>query len=230
VKFYFNFIKKYKLHKVGQKYSTMNVLRLILFLLCIGNISCGQTKKEKTKSEAIKLCTEASKLTKFSAERDSCIKALILLDRATQIDSNYYLGYMNKLIFLSSLKLLDKSVLAVTNLIRLEPNAHDIYILRGIFYEKMKDTISSRSDFTKSINICNKVLDTMKTNNKDYEFIMINKAVNLILLDRNNESDIFLKNFSNYQKESELKNITLSMIGLNKFELIDKYYSGRNSH
>jgi hypothetical protein len=58
---------------------------------------------------------------------------------------------------------------------------------------------------------------------------MVNKGVNLILLNRNIEADIFFIKLSNFQKESEIKSITLSMIGMNKFQLIDKYYSGKKT-
>jgi tetratricopeptide (TPR) repeat protein len=207
-----------------------NIIIITATMYLVVNFSCRQSSKTKINPEAVKLCTEATRLSIFAKYPDSSKKALILLDKATEIDSNYYLGYFNKFLFLSNLKQFEKSVLAATNLIRLEPNAHDIYIIRGIFYEKIGDSISSTKDFTKSLNICNKVLDTMKTNNQDYELIMMNRGVNLILLNKNDEADIFLKRINDLQKEGELKNITQSMIGMNKFQLIDKYYSGKNRH
>jgi hypothetical protein len=43
------------------------------------------------------------KMVPFINNRDSAIKALALLDRATSIDTNYFLGYSNKIMFLSQL-------------------------------------------------------------------------------------------------------------------------------
>jgi tetratricopeptide (TPR) repeat protein len=209
----------------------MNTLKLIGIFILLGFCSCGQTnKRQKTNPEAIKLCTEASKLTFYFEDSDSSKKALNLLDSATLIDSNYYLGHFNKLAFLNTLKLYDRAITTVGNLIRLTPNAHDIYIVRGIFSEKIGDTISSSKDFSTSLEICNKVLDTMNLKHRDFEMITMNKGVNLILLNRSNEANVVLLKLSKTQSEGELKNITLSMINSSKKKLIDKYYSDLNSH
>ena len=175
----------------------MNILKLICFFLLFGFYSCGQsTKKNKINSKAIKLFTEASKLMVFVKDIDSSKKALSLLDSSTIIEPDYYLGHFNKLVFLNRLKQFDKAVVTAGNLIRLRPNAHDLYIVRGVFSEKIGDTISSSKDFLNSLKICNSVLDTMNLRNPDYEMIMINKGVNLILLERNSEANILLKKIS----------------------------------
>lgn len=168
-------------------------------------------------------------MVKYLNNADSSKKAIGLLDSATTLDTNYYLGYFNKLMFLNSLKQYDEAILATQNLIRLRPDAHDLYILGGVFCEKNNDTISSKKYFQKSLLICNVVLDTMSFKNSDYEMIMINKAVNLIMLNKNAEANILLKKLGKTQSDGEMKKITLSMMDLNKNQLIEMYYSDKNN-
>ena len=152
-----------------------------------------------------------------------------MLDSATTIDSNYYLGHFNKIMFLNRLSQFDKAILTSKNLIRLRPDAHDLYIICGIFYEKLNDTISSKNYFTQSLRLCNLALDTMQLNSSDYEMFAINKAINLIMLNRNSESNILLTKLSERHENGKMKNITLSMLNLNKKQLIDLYYTDKNS-
>lgn len=69
----------------------------------------------------------------------------------------------------------------------------------------------------------------MQLNSSDYEMLTINKAVNLIMLNRNSESNILLTKLSERQEDGKMKNITLSMLNLNKKQLIDLYYTDKNS-
>jgi tetratricopeptide (TPR) repeat protein len=205
----------------------MTTQKIILVFLLIVLYSCGQNSAEyKVNKNAVNLNKNAMELVKYISNTDSAQKAINLLDSATGIDSNYYLGYFNKLMFLNNLKQYDKAISATKSLIKLRPNAHDLYILNGVFFEKVNDSISSKGCFEKSLAICNSVLGTMNLSNLDYEMIVINKAVNLIMLSKNAEANGLLNKFSKTQQEGKMKNITLSMINLSKKQLIELYYSG----
>ena len=208
----------------------MTTIKFICLFLSLALFSCGQkTTKKKVAPAAIELNNRAMTLVSFVKNIDSSKKAIELLDSATTIDTNYYLGYFNKIMFLNRLEQFDKVVITSKNLIRMRPEAHDLYIVCGIFYEKQNDTISSKSYFTQSLRLCNLALDTMKVNNSEYEMFVINKAVNLIMLNRNTESNILLTKLSEIQGNGKMKNITLSMLNLNKKQLIDLYYTYKNS-
>ncbi len=146
----------------------------LLFLLIV--FSCRQDQKdEKPNPLAVRLNYEAMKMTPFISNSDSTNKAISLLNKATLIDSNYFLGYYNKLIFYSELKQFNNADKTVQKLIKLRPNAHDIYLTAGIIKEQLGDTINAQFYFTKSFDICNKVLDTMSNLNKDYKMLIDNK-------------------------------------------------------
>jgi tetratricopeptide (TPR) repeat protein len=198
--------------------------------LFVGLYSCGQkTTKHKVDKVCVELNNSAMAMVQYLKNTDSSQKAIRLLDSATTLDTNYYLGYFNKLMFLNSLRQHKKAILTTQNLIRLRPDAHDLYIIGGIFCEKINDTISSKNYFQKSLAICNTVLDIMNLKNSNYEMIMINKAVNLIMLNRNSEANILLKKLTGNQSDGEMKKITLSMMNLSKSQLIQMYYSDRST-
>ena len=195
----------------------MTLYKIILLFILIGLYSCGQNDtKHKVDPTAVRLNNNAMTLVKFIDNKDSSKKAITLLDKATAIDSNYFLGYYNKLMFLDQLKQHDKSVLTVNKLIQLRPYAHDLYLTAGIIYERKGDTSSSKIYFEKSLAICNKVLDTIKISNSDYIMLISNKVVNLIMLNRNSERDMMVQEASNQLYDSNLwdKNMGIALNSL----------------
>jgi len=202
----------------------MTSLKFITIFLSITLYSCGQSKTEKKADPTVtELSNKIIPLVNHLGNPDSCRKALLYLDSATTIDSNCFLCYYNKLMFLSSLKQFDKALLAINNCIRISPFAQDLYLTGGILYEKVGDTISSRKYFQKSLTICNKVLDTMSISNRDYEMLLTNKATNLIMLgDQQKASEVF-KQLYDKQTDPDLKNEISSMMKKNKKQLLDSY-------
>jgi tetratricopeptide (TPR) repeat protein len=143
------------------------------------------------------------------------------LDSATQLDSNYFLGYYNKLIFLNQLKQYDKEIITINRLIRLRPNANDLYLTGGITYEKMGDDISSQDYFKKSLSICDKVLDTMNIHDRDYNMLAENKAVNLIMLVQRANGNFVLKQVYQSETDSLEKKWIHSLMNKSKSEIIE---------
>jgi tetratricopeptide (TPR) repeat protein len=202
----------------------MTTLRFITVFLLIGLYSCGQNSlKHKVDPAAVELNYKAMTLVQFISNSDSATKAISLLDKATSIDSNYFLGYYNKLIFYNRLKQFDKAIVTVNKLIQLRPFAHDLYLIGGLLYERIGDTVSSHNYFKKSLEICNNVLDTMSSKNEDYVMLVGNKAVNLIMLGDTAKSNEILKNLYDSQSDKELQKMILSLMNKNRKELIEQF-------
>src|SRR5690349_12858874 len=128
--------------------------RLIILISLSLLFSCTTNeKKVKVDSKAVELNWEANSYVKYLENPDSCRKALALLDQATKIDSNCYTCYYNKLMFYSTLNDYKAGIVAINNLIRLAPNAHDLYLTGGMLYERITDSISSKKYFEKSLSI-----------------------------------------------------------------------------
>lgn len=204
----------------------MSPLNLASILLVIASFSCSQTsKKLPIDAKAINLNYSAMALVPFIENTDSANKAILLLDRATAIDHNYFLGYQNKLIFYYQLKQYDKAIFTVNKLIQLQPSAHDLYLTGGLLYEFTSDTVSSDIYFNKSLGICNSVLDTMKNNNSDYEMFIANKAINLIMLEEKEKANFFLKQFhdglaADKNSDNEIRNWIYSLINKDKKQVM----------
>jgi tetratricopeptide (TPR) repeat protein len=185
-------------------------------------LACGQKSgKHAVDPAAVLLNNQAMKIILYVENKDSATKMIKLLDSATAIDSNYFMGYYNKQIVLNQLKQYEKSIVALQNLIRLRPNANDLYLNGGILYEITGDTISSKLCFQKSLAICKTVLDTMNINNGDYDMLKINMAVNLIMLGQQKEGNALLEKIYENQTDSSLMEFTQSYMNKSKLEIID---------
>jgi len=123
--------------------------------------------------------------------------------------------------FLYSLKQFDKAVETMNECIRINPSAHDLYLTGGILYEKVGDTISSLKYFQKSLAILNPVLDTMNVHHMNYEMLVSNKAINLIMLGENKAGNDLLKSIAERQQEPESRDLTLSYMNKSKKELVE---------
>ena len=208
----------------------MTTLKFITVFLLIALYSCGhQSAKRKINPDAIKLHNKIIPLVNHLDNADSCKKALTYLDSATTIDTNYFSGYYEKLMFLSSLNQFDKAVLTINNCIRIKPYAHELYFTGGILYERIGDTISSKIYFTKSLTILNPVLDTMSVNNRDYEMLIGNKAMNLLMLNEDKLLNDLLSNLSDNQIKLDLKKNILAMKSMDRKELINRMTSDKYS-
>jgi tetratricopeptide (TPR) repeat protein len=155
--------------------------KILLPYLLICFYSCGQKQqKHKTNPEAVSLSNKIVPLVSHLDNPDSCRKALSFLNSATDIDSNCFLCYYNKLMFLYSLKEYDKAITTVKNSIRIHPYDQDLYSTGGILLRKVGDTLESGKYFKKSLAICNNVLDTMSISNESYFSLATTKAVDCL--------------------------------------------------
>lgn len=203
-------------------------MRIHFFIpLCLLGIlllqSCKQeSRKHVTDPKAVALGRKIEPLVQYLNDKDSCRKAIAYLDSATGIDSDYFLGYENKLMFLNRLGDYKSGLAAINQLIRLRPNAHDLYLNKGIFYEKLNDSASAAKCFEKSLSICNAVLDTMSSENRDYSMLVANKICNQILLGQTGEAGkTFEETRKNINEENQV-DVLKQFYTLSRQELLKK--------
>ena len=205
--------------------------KLFIFLLFTTFTSCAQnTEKKKRDPRVTELTKSIIPLVYHLENPDSCLKALSYLDSATALDSNCFLCYQNKIMFLNNLKQYDKIIIANNNLIRIAPNAHDLYMTGGIYYEKVGDAENSKKYFKKSLSICNIVLDTMNRKHRDYVMFTINKATDLIMLEDQKQAKEILKDlYDSEPDDPEWDNIVkkeiLSLMDKNKSQIMEHYFT-----
>jgi tetratricopeptide (TPR) repeat protein len=201
--------------------------RQLTIILIFFLVACVQNPtKHKVNPAAVQLNNRAMTLVLFIDNPDSSKKAISLLDKATIIDSNYFLGYSNKLLFYYQLKQFDKLIWTNNKLIQLRPLAHELYLRGGIFYEEIGDTESAKGYFNRSLKICNAVLDTMNTKNRDFVMLTTNKAINLIMLNDSVRANNILKElYDNRPDDLKFENVEKkyiqSLMNKNKKDLLD---------
>jgi tetratricopeptide (TPR) repeat protein len=205
----------------------MTTLKFTFPFLFIALYSCGQTPtKHKVNPESVRLNNKIIPLISFTNNPDSCRKVLLFLDSATVIDSDDFIAYYNKLMFLYGLKQYDKAINTANELIRLRPNAHDLFMVKGTLLNKIGDTTSANLNFEKSLKICNGVLDTMHETNRDYMMFVMDKAVNLIMLGDSVKANKILKILYDKQPDDPAfdnvdKKYILSLMNKNRIQLMD---------
>lgn len=123
--------------------------------------------------------------------------------------------------FLNSLKDYQKAIFTVNRLLRLKPNANDLYLSGGIYYMKSGDSISAKAYLNKSLQICSQALDTMKADNKEYLSLALNRAINIILLGDQEKGNKLLEQLRDRETNSERKAYIDLFRGKNQPELME---------
>jgi len=203
--------------------------KIILIFLSIGFCSCGQKKTTHAiEPSAIKLNDSALQIAK-SMDDSNHEKAILLLDKATKIDSNFYLAYWNKYVFQSELKQYEKAEQTLKNLIRIKPEDPQTYFVTGMFYENTKDTISSEKYFQHAEILYINIFDTLHLSNKKYGNFCLNRAINLIMSGDTLKGNTFLKKSFNSETNKDYKEYIASFINKNKNQIL-KLFSNPNKN
>jgi|ERR1035437_4668718 tetratricopeptide (TPR) repeat protein len=158
-------------------------MRLILFLLLFGFVACGQQiKKYVPDKKAMHLNDSAMQIVMHSNNDSDCQKAIILLDQATKIDTNYFMAFFHKLSGQLQLKQYSKALETAKHINWIRPNYIDAYVTVGILSEKLGDTVTATKYYNLALDKYNKVLDTMNITNRDYNMLLMYKGIDLILV------------------------------------------------
>ena len=213
-------------------------LNCTIVFLFIAFCSCGQKHKDNPAAIALNKQAMAIMMHASFDDSDSVRKAVLLLDSATAIDSDYFLGYYNKLVFLDELKEYDKALSTVNKLIQLRPYDQNLYTTGGLLCEHLGVSASSPAYFKKSLEICNRVLDpdTMTAKNDNYFLLMTTKATNLYMLnDSLGANETLKKLYNDLQQQpeddfgfiKEEKRTTQWLMNRNKKELMEGLLNGK---
>lgn len=150
------------------------ILNLILILLT----SCSRKdKKEVYNPKAIELNSKAvAQMQKFNND-----SALILFDKAIEIDKTYYLPHANKVGIYIGKKEFEKAMAESEIAIKEKSDYAEGLVFAGMLHEGLGDTLAGKTYYKKSIEIFDKRI----LNPEEKEHIVanrMNRAVSLILL------------------------------------------------
>jgi tetratricopeptide (TPR) repeat protein len=182
---------------------------IILNLTLAITIYCsGQEKKEHYNPKAIEMNNKAAKLMQIG-KNDS---ALILFDKAIEIDKTYYLAHSNKIGIYLDKKDLDKALIESEKCLALKPDYVEGWTLAGLLYDTKGKSSKALNCYNKSIELLDKsIADPNKKNN--IKSNRASRAVSLILMGKETEGKNELR---------KLKSEYPDMIGLDELLKINK--------
>jgi tetratricopeptide (TPR) repeat protein len=156
------------------------ILNLILILLT----SCsGKDKKEVYNPKAIELNNKAVlQMQKFNND-----SALILFDKAIELDKTYYLPNSSKAAIFILRKEYDKALVESEEAIKIKPDFAEGWTFAGMIHDKLGNTETAMEYYKKSVELFDKkiadpVMKTKVFTNR------LNRAFSLILLGQESEA------------------------------------------
>lgn len=202
-------------------------MRQVFYILTILTfISCGETKKKGEANQidkrAIELNDKGIELA-MTFDNDSIKKAIELFDQATKIEPDYYLAYWNKLVFQNHLGQKTEAFETINKLENIRPNNPDLKVTTGVLIELNGDSLSARQKFLQADKIYTSILDTLTNKTDPQKMTLMNKAVNLKFLGREDEGNKILEDIKTETKEENLKEMFETLIRMTRKELIDNF-------
>ena len=168
-----------------EKLKITKAINLIISLLIFISIlqSCnGQDKKPDYNPKAIEFNNKAVQLMQ-RMEYDS---ALILFNKAIEIDKNYYLPYSNMTGIFLSKKQFDKALKASDKVVEIKPDLAEGWTFAGMLYDRQGDSLTAKKYYKRSIEIYD---ERIKNSEKKDQITAnrLNRAFSLILLGQEKE-------------------------------------------
>jgi len=205
----------------------MKRFAILISIICF--LSC-QSSRRRFNAEAIKLNDSAMSLQMknylMALNRyggpDSVRKVQIaLLTKAIEIDTSYFIAYWNKFNCQVQLKQYAGALITGKRLVILRPNDPVNEFLVGKVYDKLGDTIHAKAYYKNYLSYCSSILDTMATSNRQYRFVVEEKAIVLILLGQQQNGKAILKKLFDTEPISMNKPFDSLYMGLTRKDIID---------
>ena len=199
-------------------------LRLILSIVTILTLfSCGQRSKENEASiepKARELNDSAVSLY-MTFDKDNTLKAIELLDKATEIDSDYFLAHWNKYVFQNELNLKDQAFKTLKTLELLSPENPELIMASGAFHENNGVSSTAIEKYRKANNLYESIMDTINKNGIQYLMLESNRAINLIFLGQEVEGREILKELYNNESDEAIREMIQSFLTLSREDFLD---------
>ncbi|MDR1679191.1 MAG: hypothetical protein LBR81_05365 [Prevotellaceae bacterium] len=197
-------------------------MKLIPYILFLFFIACNGTN---TQNKAQQLNDSAVSMS-LLGDTAKVTAAIELLNKATAMQSDYYVAYWNKLIFQRQLGLMDDAFSTLKIMEQLNPENPDLKTMLGSVYEKYKkDTIQAVNKYKEADLLYKSILDTLSSESISYQNMLINYAINTKLLGQENNAKTILTSIiqdSNNEDFNEL--IDASLVRKTRIELLESVF------
>ena len=202
-------------------------MRFIIIFLFFLDSSCAQPvdKLVHTVDPAAKKLNDSA--VSIAMHSYDYTKAVELLDKATQIDSNYFGAYRNKMSFQGLVKPFDADKILVIqkSLNRLRPLDPEYYMNIGMLYFKKGDSLTSSTYFSNALLHFDNILDTMHSTSPGYDVLMMQKAYTLIFQGNDQKAHDLLQKLYDTTKDSVAKEMILPALQKTRKDFISELMS-----
>ncbi len=200
--------------------------QVIYIMTILTFISCGQTENKKEKNlvdeRAKELNNRGIELT-MTYNNDSILKAIDYFNQATELQPDFYLAHWNKFVYQNQLGQITEAFETLKKLETIRPNNPDLKATAGVFIELSGDSLTARQKFLKADQIYMSILDTLTNETDPQKMTLMNKAVNLKFLGREDEGNKILEDIKAETKDENLKEMFETFIRMTRKELIDNF-------
>jgi Tfp pilus assembly protein PilF len=188
------------------------IKNIFILLPIILTVSCITQTDKKNKQEAINLNDQAIKL--MTENPDS---ALILLDKAIEIDNSNYIFHSNKANIFIARKDYARAISSVEKAVEVKPDLAESVMFLGMLYDRNNQNEKAKKQYEKAVIL----YDNRIEKHDQYEQSnRMNRAVTLIFLGQveqgknelkkllsDNPDDMTLQHFQDFDKEMYLNEI-----------------------
>ena len=197
-------------------------MRFIIIFLLFLNSSCAQqvNKPVHTVDPAAKKLKDSAVFIAMHSYEYA--KAVALLDNATQIDSDYFGAYTNKMSFQVMVKPFnaDKMIEILKSLNRLRPLDPQYYMNIGMLYYKKGDSLTSATYFNDALLHFDSILDTIHTTTPGYEVLVLSKAYTLFFQGQDQNAHDLLQKLYETTNDSVVKEVILPALKKTRKDII----------
>jgi tetratricopeptide (TPR) repeat protein len=147
------------------------IISLLGFLIC-----CNSDKKINQK--AIDLNNQAYKFLRYSDPTPEQIdSAILLLDKATDIDKDYYTAYINKFPFLFYKKDYKRLLETNSQIQRINPDAPIWKAQEGFIYDLMGDSVKAFNIYSIAVSRYDSIIKTDTSIGFDFKFQLLDLLI-----------------------------------------------------
>ena len=163
------------------------------FLICFLLLS-GCCIKEQNKAK--RLYNKALIMTSFNPDTARVMQALELLNKATDMQPDYYIAYDYKLLIQSQLGFTDDAFSTLKIMELLKPENPDLKTMLGAYYEYHKgDTMQAKVKYNEADLLYKSIIDDIISDSCKYESIIMGYTLNLKMLGKETEANRILYDY-----------------------------------